>query len=135
MLKICDSRFRGKLLECARSAMKIAENTVVPTTDTACTPTELRARLRPYRQMGLLPDFPLGSDFTRVEERLVRALGWLKSATSTRTGKVRTIAAALTKSGGVDREALQRMGVARPANFGEKLLARLLSLALRETLP
>ncbi len=135
MLKICDSRFRGKLRECARSAMKIAEDTVLPATDTACTPEELRARLRPYRQMGLLPDFPLGSDFTPVEERLVRALGWLKSATSTRTGKVRTIAAALTKSGGVDREALQRMGVARPANFGEKLLARLLSLALRETLP
>ena len=36
----------------------------------------------------LLVDYPLGCDFTPVEQRLVRALGWLKSATATEYGFV-----------------------------------------------
>lgn len=135
MLAICDGRFRAKLLESAKRAMKIAGDAALPTTDTSCTPAQLRAMLRPYRQMGLLPDFPLGSDFTPVEERLVRALGWLKSATSTRIGKARTIGAALVSRGGSDRDAIERMGLAKPVGLGEKLLQRLVSLGLSKTLP
>ena len=42
-----------------------------------------RAALAPFRADGTLPDYPLGSDFTEVEQRLVKALGWLKANTAT----------------------------------------------------
>ena len=45
----------------------------------------LRATLGPFRRAGLLPDYPLGCDFTVEEQRLVRALAWLRSATCSRT--------------------------------------------------
>ena len=38
-----------------------------------------RARWRRSAPDGPLPDYPLGSDFTPVEQRLVKALGWLKA--------------------------------------------------------
>ena len=43
-------------------------------------------RCAPFRADGTLPDYPLGSDFTEVEQRLVKALGWLKANTAT-TGR------------------------------------------------
>ncbi len=75
----------------------------------------------------------MGSDFTAVEQRLVRALGWLKSATATRGGKLRTIASALVYGGAADPAALERMGLASPTGVGEKLTARLMALALSRT--
>ncbi|WP_360680742.1 hypothetical protein [Nonomuraea sp. NPDC050404] len=35
--------------------------------------------------------------------------------------------------GAVDAEAMQRMGLERPGGFGERIEARLVALALRET--
>ena len=135
MLGLCDARFQAGLAEQARRAGKLSTAFVLPPAWSAKTPEQLRATLRPLRQMGLLPDYPLGSDFTPVEQRLLRALGWLKSATATRGGKLRTVAKALLQTGSQDSEALQRMDLANPRNFGERLEARLVALALRETPP
>ena len=73
-----------------------------------------------------------GQLITLVEQRLVKALGWLKGNTSTRGGKLRTVLRALTTGRIADTEAAVRMGLARPANAGEWLEARLLALGLRE---
>lgn len=135
MLGLCDARFQAGLAEQARRAGKLSTSFVMPPAWSTKTPEQLRATLRPMRQMGLLPDYPLGCDFTPVEQRLVRALGWLKSATATRGGKLQTIAKAIFSSGAEDSEALQRMDLANPQGLTEKLEARLVSLALRETPP
>jgi hypothetical protein len=89
--------------------------------------------LAPFRADGTLPDYPLGSDFTAVEQRLVKALGWLKGNTSTTVGKLRTVLRALTVGRAVDVEAVERMGLMQPANMGDRFEARLLTLGLRET--
>src|SRR3546814_19422141 len=73
---------------------------------------------------------PLGSDFTEVEQRLLKALGWLKARTGSTGGKVRTVASALLSSGTRDDEALQRMELSTPKGFGDRLQARLLRHAL-----
>jgi hypothetical protein len=132
MLGLCDSRFLPSLMDAAKHAGKLRAGFAAPAATIANTPAQLSAKLRPSRQMGLLPDYPFGSDFTPVEQRLVRALGWLKSATATTPGKLRTVASALMESA-ADPEALQRMGLAEPKGFGEKLEARLVRLALTKT--
>ncbi|WP_324610475.1 acetyl-CoA hydrolase/transferase C-terminal domain-containing protein, partial [Lysobacter enzymogenes] len=96
-------------------------------------PQRLREALAPLRQQGALPDYPLGSDFTGVEQRLVKALGWLKANTATGGAKARTVMKALFSSSTEDAEAMQRMELEAPSGFGERLEARLVALALRET--
>lgn len=133
MAAIADARYRGGLLHTARSEGKLGADyqTVAPARHN--TPEHLRAALAPLRRDGLLPDYPLGSDFSAVEQRLVRALGWLKAATASRGGKLATIARALTGARSDDAEALARMDLAAPSGLGERLLARLLALGLRQT--
>ena len=66
-------------------------------------------------------------------ERLVRAIGWLKSTTATRAGKIATVLRALLGGGSDDGEALERMGLQAPKGAGAWLESRLLALALRST--
>ena len=94
------------------------------------------ARLAPFRADGTLPDYPLGSDFTPVEQRLAKALLWLKANTATRGAKLATIAKALLADGAAndaEREALARMGYDAPASFADKMSAKLVLLGLRRS--
>ncbi|MEG3791382.1 acetyl-CoA hydrolase/transferase C-terminal domain-containing protein [Lysobacter sp. CCNWLW3] len=133
MAAIADARYRDGLLDTARREGKLGADRRLAAPTRRNAPEQLRQALAPLRRDGLLPDYPLGSDFTAVEQRLVRALGWLKAATASRGGKLATIARALAGARGDDAEALARMDLAAPAGLGERLLARLLALALRET--
>ena len=99
------------------------------------TPDVLRAALAPFRADGTLPDYPLGSDFTEVEQRLARALTWLKSNTGSTRGKLATVAAALVSAGADDQEAMARMALSSAHGAGEWLQMRLLRLALARTQP
>jgi len=96
-------------------------------------PRRLSEALAPLRKAGALPDYPLGSDFTAVEQRLVKALAWLKANTAGTGAKARTVLKALFGAGAADTEAMQRMGLERPGGFGERIEARLVAMALRET--
>jgi acyl-CoA hydrolase len=129
MLGICDARFAPALLARAHAAGKHAG--AVPDW-TRNTPGRITAALAPFRREGLLPEYPLGSDFTAVEQRLVRALGWLKDAAA--RGRLGLIAAALRDRAGLaDREALARMDLAAPRGWRDRLAARLLGHALQRT--
>ena len=133
MAAIADARYGNGLLETARREGKLRADVGLTAAAHRNTPEHLRQSLAPLRREGLLPDYPLGSDFTPVEQRLVRALGWLKAATATRAGKLGTVARALLGGRGDDAEALARMDLAAPSGLGARLEARLLALALRET--
>ena len=67
-----------------------------------------------------------------LEQRLVKALGWLKRETTTLPGKLRTVLGALTADLPANREALQRMDLHQPSSIGEKLNARLVAHALQQ---
>jgi hypothetical protein len=136
MAGIADARFQHALLQTAYDCGKVARATPDARALAHNTPERLRATLAPFRADGSLPDYPLGSDFTPVEQRLVKALTWLKANTATRGTKLKTIARALLVAGTpstADREALERMGHAAPHGLGETLYAKLVALALRET--
>jgi acyl-CoA hydrolase len=136
MLAIADARFQPALLAKAQAAHKLPRDFVAPAAWSANTPAEIARRLAPFRASGLLSDYPHGSDFTPVEQRLVRALGWLRSATATRAGKLRTLLRALAPAAGADAQdadALARMDLAAPHGPAERIEARLVRLALRAT--
>ena len=133
MCSITDARDQDALIATAKRNGKLAKDFIAPKQWRDNTASALQARLAPFRADGSLPDYPLGSDFTRVEEQLVKALGKLKAATATPVGKVRTIAKALfTSSDRIGQEPMMtRMGLASPRTLSEKLYARLLAWALR----
>ena len=133
MVSLCDAAYQPVIVGHARRAGKLRRGYVNDPALADNRPERLAARLRPYRQMGLLPDYPLGSDFTPVEERVAKALGWLREATATTLRKVRTLAFALRQGESVDREAMARMGLESPKGWREGLEARLLAMALART--
>ena len=130
MAAITDARFQEPLLEKAKESKKLSQDFGTEAEWSRNTPQRLRHTLAPFRNDGTLPDYPLGSDFTEVEQRLVKALGWLKAETGTLPGKLRTIGRALFASRTADAEALQRMALDRPTGAGEWLYAKLVSHAL-----
>jgi hypothetical protein len=130
MLAITDASHQAALAESARAAGKLARDS--PFANPANKPDALSARLAPHRRSGALPDFPMGSDFTDVEQRLVRALGWLKPRASG-LGKLTLLLRALVGAGAGDPDAMARMGLEAPRGLAARVEALVLALALRET--
>ncbi len=133
MAGIADARFRHGLLSTANLNGKLYDQLMKLRMSSDNTPERLRAALAPFRADGTLPDYPLGSDFTDVEQRLVKALGWLKSNTATVSSKSMTVIGAMFAGRSEDAEALERMGLHAPKDFKGRLYARLVSYALQNT--
>ena len=134
MAGITERPFQDPLLQQAKEARKLGTDAQLDPRAQRNTPQILSATLAAFRSDGTLPDYPLGSDFTELEQVLLKALGWLKANTQTRGAKLRTVWAAIRQpAGDGDAVYLQRMGLQAPANVGERLNARLLRLALART--
>ena len=130
MLVITDAAHQAALAGAAHAAGKLGEGRalVIPGNNAAA----LSRRLAPLRRSGVLPDYPMGSDFTEVEQRLVRALAWLKPRAAG-IAKFNLLLRALSRGAPTDPEAMARMGLDAPRGLGERIEARVLALALRET--
>ncbi len=134
MAAITDAQFQAALLDKAKASKKLATGFTPSADGQRNTAAAVSASLAPFRQSGLLPDYPLGSDFTEVEQHLVKALGWLKQNTQTPMAKLRTVLAAVAQpAGDGDQAYLQRMGLEAPKTFGERIEARLVRLGLART--
>ncbi len=133
MAAIADARFQRSLIDTAKRSRKLADGFQMPSQWSKNSERALRERLALLRADGTLPDYPLGSDFTEVEQRLVKALGWLKSNTATVAGKAFTVIGAAFAGQSGDAEAIQRMGLDAPKTFSDRLYARLVSYALQNT--
>jgi acyl-CoA hydrolase len=130
MLGLADAAHQAAIAGAAVAAGKLAADRVlvIPGNNAAA----LSRRLAPLRRSGVLPDYPMGSDFSPVEQRLVRALAWLKPRAAG-VAKLRLLAQALAGGAADDAEAMARMGLDTPHGLGERLEARVLALALRRT--
>ncbi|KFN42014.1 hypothetical protein N787_04400 [Arenimonas metalli CF5-1] len=130
MLAITDAAHQAALAGAALKAGKLGEGRalVIPENNALA----LSRRLAPLRRAGVLPDYPMGSDFTDVEQRLVRALAWLKPRAAG-LAKARLLLQALAGGAPRDAGAMARMGLDAPRGLSERLEARVLALALRRT--
>lgn len=133
MAAIADARFQRSLIDVAKRSRKLAEGFQPPPQWSKNTERSLRERLAPLRADGTLPDYPLGSDFTEVEQRLMKALSWLKSNTASVAGKAFALIGAAFAGASADTEAIERMGLQAPKNMRERLDARLVSYALQNS--
>lgn len=133
MLSIADSRFQSELTRQAKDAGKLPKNFELSAIYRDNTPERIERTLKPYRDRGLLPAFPFGTDFDQTEQRLVPALQKLKDASSGSPLELLPLlwngeSAGLSNS---DSEALKRMSLDEPKTFADRLYARLLKGALR----
>ena len=133
MAAIAETRFVDGLLAKARTALKLRTDYVAPSAWATHTAEHLAHTLLPFRRAGLLPDYPMGSDFTPEEERLAKALGWLALNTATSMKKLRTVLSAVMSGRSDDAEAMQHMKLDTPRGIGEWIEARLVALALTTT--
>lgn len=133
MLAISDARFLEALAAQAQAAGKLDPAFRIPDAWRSNTPQALRQRLAPARAAGYLPAFPLGCDFTPLEQRLLPALRWLGRHTDHWRGRLQLLRYLLWPGAAVagEDEALQRMGLARPSGPGQRLQRRALLVALR----
>jgi len=128
---VADSRFQEGLLDQAREAGKVHPTWQIPEAHRHNTPERLHEALSPHCRNGTLPEYPFGTELTKVEQELARALRHLK----------RTLSGDLTlpdledvhKTFVVPREAhphLERMGLAEARGVGERLMRRAVAYAL-----
>ncbi len=131
LIAISDARFQDALASKAKAAGKLDPDWRPPEAARANTPERLRERLAPEREAGLFPDYPFGSDFTEVEERLVRALAHLERRAESRPA---LLADALRGRPADFPREMERMDLDRPQGLRQRLYARALARALEETL-
>ncbi|HEY4939838.1 MAG TPA: acetyl-CoA hydrolase/transferase C-terminal domain-containing protein [Rhizomicrobium sp.] len=124
MLAITDSRFQDELLRRAKAAGKIASTYEIPAAHRDNHPERIAAALTPLK--ASLPDYPFGSDFTPVEQRLLPALERLKDASPLQLARFAWAGLAPGES-----DALARMGLDRPSGFANRLSRALIRGALK----
>jgi acyl-CoA hydrolase len=133
LLNIADSRFQTKLLAEAQRAGKLPADHRIPEVFRHNTPQRLQAELAAFRHAGLFPDFPFGHDFTPDELKLAKALQYLQQQQATWGGRAAIAKSLLLNVSVAARPYLERLGLNRPRGIEERLLARLVSAALRES--
>jgi acyl-CoA hydrolase len=137
LIAIADRRFQGGLAARAKAAGKLPRDWRVPEAALGNTEERLTARLAPLAASGLLPVFPLGTDFDADEQRLVPALLWLQKNSSGWRNRLALAGALIgARPQPRDAQALARMGLAKPRGIRERLMRRVMALALsRQSLP
>ena len=78
LLAITDSRFQQELAAVAKANGKLDAGYEIPDAQRQNFPGRIDAALKPWQEQGLLPEFPLGTDFTDDELVIIGALTRLK---------------------------------------------------------
>ncbi|HWA31464.1 MAG TPA: acetyl-CoA hydrolase/transferase C-terminal domain-containing protein, partial [Rhizomicrobium sp.] len=132
MLSISDSRFQPELARVAKDAGKLPRNYEIPAIHRDNTPDKIEGQLGPLRDRGLLPEFPFGTDFTPVEQRLMSALSPLKI--SSRSQLAGLALSGLFVARTPDANAcVARMGFDQPSGVADRIYRLLLRAALAQT--
>ena len=134
MLNITDSRFQQDLLETAKRVGKIEAGYEIPPAFRENSPAKTDRILETAREEGLLPQFPLGTEMTSVEQRLVSALQVLKAiAHSKRRVLFAASRAALGPApSSEEQECLERLDLDRVSSVTERLTRWSVLWAMRE---
>ena len=123
LLAIADSRFQDELLAQAKANGKIASDYVIPENQRQNLPDALAARLKPFKDGGLLPDFPFGCDLTPDELKIAKVLQRMKAISKDKVAVARTLWQGRDKI--APEGWLQRMRLDNPQSLQEKLTRRL----------
>ena len=127
LIAVADSRFQAELVTQAKAQGKLEADYEIPECYRQNLPEVLEAKLRPWSEAGLLPDYPFGTDLTEDELRMVRGMQKIKHA-SQHPAEMLTMA---IKSLWDDKQApagyLERLGLTEAHSFKDLLIRRLFS--------
>jgi acyl-CoA hydrolase len=132
LVEIADSRFQAELLKEAKRAGKVSGEYQIPDRARNNRPERFEKLVTSYRQRGLFPEFPFGTDLNPEEVVLRKALKKLKRTIQRnkfpipRLREIRKIIAVPDRA----RPFLERMQLDRPHTFKERLLKRAVIYAL-----
>jgi len=125
LIAVADSRFHDGLVAQAKAAGKLNADYEVPEQYRQNLPEVLRSRLQPWRQSGLLPDFPFGTDLSEGEIEMVTALRKMQHATRHPVELVAMVLKSLASSREAPPAYLERLGLDDATSFKKMFLRRL----------
>lgn len=132
LLEIADSRFQKELENRAKASGKLPDSYRLPDSARNNTPQALTSWLAPHRAHNL-PSFPLGTDFTSIEQYLLPALADLRHASTRTPALLALMLEGLSgKPGQQEKAALERMALKRARGLKPRLSALALRGALRK---
>jgi acyl-CoA hydrolase len=126
LVGIMDARFQDELVATAQRCDKLDAGWRVPDSARRNRPEFIEAR---FTEPCGFPAYPFGSDFSAVEQALIRALQSLKALARS---KPSLLAAAWRGSPAGYREALERVGLDQPASLRDRFYARLIAAMLAD---
>lgn len=123
LLAITDSRFQDALMAQAKANGKLDPAYEIPADQRHNLPEVLAAKLKPFKDKDLLPDFPFSCDLTPDELKIAKVLQRMKAIKDDKLA----IAKALWAARGKQAPAgwLERMQLDNPGNFTERLTQKL----------
>jgi len=135
MLSIADSRFQPELLRQAKEAGKIPGSFEIPSVYRENVPDRIERALIPFRDRGLLPPFPFGTDFSQTEQALIPALQLLKTASTSPWRMFLLVLQGLFTGPRSEQTAagLARLGLTDGKILTDRLYAALVRAALKRT--
>ena len=136
LLKIADSRFQAELMHKAKREGKLRADFEIPDTFRNNHPAAILGQIAPFREQGLFPRFPFGTDFTKEERAVGKALKSLKRKSGSKATLMKLILKALfTRRVPLEqRPYMERMALWQPKTLEERLYRNLLSNELRTVL-
>lgn len=123
LLAITDSRFQDALMAQAKANGKLDPAYEIPEHQRHNLPDVLAEKLKPFKDKGLLPDFPFSCDLTPEELKIAKVLQRMKAIKDDKWA----IAKALWQARGKTAPEgwLERMQLDKPTNFTERLTQKL----------
>lgn len=135
LICIADSRFQDELVAKSKAENKLSQDWQIPEEHRSNTPDMINDWLSPF-VAPLLPDFPLGTDFSQIEKILLPALAELSNAAGSKTGLAKLLWASVARAPHPhESEAMDRIGYAPVPKLVDPLQARALRGALRRVSP
>lgn len=125
LIAVADSRFQDELVRQAVAHGKLPHGYSVPERYRSNLPQVLEARLHPWAEAGLLPDFPFGTDLSPDELHIVRALKKLKHASEHPLELVEQALRCLWEGKQAPPAYLERLGLAEAHSFKDLFVRRL----------
>jgi acyl-CoA hydrolase len=122
MLSITDSKFQSGLLKTAQVNGKIGHDFRLDSGWANNSQSNVQQTLQPFKQDGLLPDYPFGTDFTEFEQSLIPLLQKLKSASKSKISILKLVVKGLMA--GEHKEAaevLKRLDLECPSSISDKV--------------
>jgi len=125
LIAVADSRFQPALVKQAKAHGKLEADYEVPECYRHNLPDVLAAKLKPWAQAGLLPDFPFGTDLTDDELHMVRAMKKMKHASQHPAELLNMTIKSLWEGKEAPPAYLERLGLTEAHSFRDRVMRRL----------